>query len=97
MTTYYGFQLFKGSELLSATAAHNFVPAESATFTWAQVLTALGYDADPIETSTDYALRVNSYCMATADANVVSSTTTAVYRFTSPVRSVKVVGVPSSV
>ena len=96
VTTYYGFQLFKGSELLSATAAHNFVPAESATFTWAQVLTALGYDADPIETSTEYALRVNSYCMATADANVVSSTTTAVYRFTSPVRSVKVVGVPSS-
>ncbi|MGM9870012.1 MAG: sialidase family protein, partial [Sodaliphilus sp.] len=96
VTTYYGFQLFKGNELLSATTAQNFVPAESATFTWAQVLGALGLDADPIDATADYVLRVNSYCMATEDANVVSSTTTAVYRFTSPVRNVKVVGVPSS-
>ena len=96
VNTLYDFEFFNAEGVLQKQVNLKSFQAESASFTWEQVWTALGYDSDPAYQKKGWYLRVSAYCVSDANSAVVSNKDVKIYTFANPVRNIKVIGLPTS-
>lgn len=96
VNTLYDFEFFNAEGVLQKETSIGNFQTESASFTWEQVWTALGYDSDPAYMKKGWYLRVSAYCVSDANSAVISTKDVKIYTFANPVRKIKVIGLPTS-
>ena len=101
--TNYDVEYFDTEGKLVARANIANFDAASQTLTWEQAWKSLikvgsteTYTADPTLNNKNTSVRVTAYCVWDKDAQVVSAKATKIYTFDTPVRLIKVVGLPTS-
>ncbi len=104
VNTYYELQFYNADGEVIASAPVSMFTGASKTMAWADVwptLVKVGtesehYTTDPTLNVKSYTLRVNAYCVAADNEEVVSGKTAQSYTFDSPVRKILLKGVPTS-
>ena len=96
VNTLYDFEFFNAEGVLDKQVNLKIFQTESASFTWEQVYTAMGYTSDPASEKKGWYLRVSAYCVSDKNSAVVSNKDVKIYTFTNPVRNIKVIGLPTS-
>lgn len=102
VNTNYEVEYYDAQGKLVARANIASFDAASQSLTWEQVWKSLvkvggteTYTADPTLNNKSTSVRVSAYCMSD-NGQVVSAKTTQIYTFDTPVRLIKVVGLPTS-
>lgn len=103
VNTHYEVEYYDAQGKLVARANIASFDAASQSLTWEQVWKSLvkvgsneTYTADPTLNNKSTSVRVSAYCSWSKDDQVVSARTTQIYTFDTPVRLIKVVGLPTS-
>lgn len=103
VNTNYEVEYYDAQGKLVARANIASFDAASQSLTWEQVwksLVKMGssetYTADPTLNNKSTSVRVSAYCVSNNNDQVVSAKTTQIYTFDTPVRLIKVVGLPTS-
>ena len=103
VNTHYEVEYYDAQGKLVARANIASFDAASQSLTWEQVWKSLvkvgsneTYTADPTLNNKSTSVRVSAYCSWSKDGQVVSARTTQIYTFDTPVRLIKVVGLPTS-
>lgn len=103
VNTNYEVEYFDAEGKLVARANIASFDAASQSLTWEQVWKSLvkvgtteTYTADPTLNNKSTSVRVSAYCVWNNDDQVVSAKATQIYTFDTPVRLIKVVGLPTS-
>ena len=103
VNTNYEVEYYDAQGKLVARANIASFDAASQSLTWEQVWKSLvkvggteTYTADPTLNNKSTSVRVSAYCSWSKDDQVVSAKTTQIYTFDTPVRLIKVVGLPTS-
>lgn len=103
VNTHYEVEYYDAQGKLVARANIASFDAASQSLTWEQVWKSLvkvggneTYTADPTLNNKSTSVRVSAYCSWSKDDQVVSAKTTQIYTFDTPVRLIKVVGLPTS-
>lgn len=103
VNTNYEVEYYDAQGKLVARANIAHFDAASQSLTWEQVWKSLvkvgsseTYTADPTLNNKSTSVRVSAYCVSNNNDQVVSAKTTQIYTFDTPVRLIKVVGLPTS-
>ena len=103
VNTHYEVEYYDAQGKLVARANIAHFDAASQSLTWEQVWKSLvkvgsseTYTADPTLNNKSTSVRVSAYCVSNNNDQVVSAKTTQIYTFDTPVRLIKVVGLPTS-
>lgn len=103
VNTNYEVEYFDAEGKLVARANIASFDVASQSLTWEQVWKSLvkvgtteTYTADPTLNNKSTSVRVSAYCVWNNDDQVVSAKATQIYTFDTPVRLIKVVGLPTS-
>lgn len=96
VNTLYDFEFFNAEGKLDKQVNLKKFQTESASFTWKEVYEAMGYTSDPASEKKGWYLRVSAYCVSDANSAVVSNKDVKIYTFDTPVRNIKVIGLPTS-
>lgn len=103
VNTNYEVEYYDAQGKLVARANIASFDAASQSLTWEQVWKSLvkvgsseTYTADPTLNNKSTSVRVSAYCVSNNNDQVVSAKTTQIYTFDTPVRLIKVVGLPTS-
>lgn len=103
VNTHYEVEYYDAQGKLVARANIASFDAASQSLTWEQVWKSLvkvgsseTYTADPTLNNKSTSVRVSAYCVSNNNDQVVSAKTTQIYTFDTPVRLIKVVGLPTS-
>lgn len=103
VNTNYEVEYYDAQGKLVARANIAHFDAASQSLTWEQVWKSLvkvgsseTYTADPTLNNKSTSVRVSAYCVLNNNDQVVSAKTTQIYTFDTPVRLIKVVGLPTS-
>jgi len=103
VNTHYEVEYYDAQGKLVARANIASFDVASQSLTWEQVWKSLvkvgsneTYTADPTLNNKSTSVRVSAYCSWSKDDQVVSARTTQIYTFDTPVRLIKVVGLPTS-
>lgn len=103
VNTNYEVEYYDAQGKLVARANIASFDAASQSLTWEQVWKSLvkvgsseTYTDDPTLNNKSTSVRVSAYCSWSKDDQVVSAKTTQIYTFDTPVRLIKVVGLPTS-
>ena len=103
VNTNYEVEYYDAQGKLVARANIAHFDAASQSLTWEQVWKSLvkvgsseTYTDDPTLNNKSTSVRVSAYCVSNNNDQVVSAKTTQIYTFDTPVRLIKVVGLPTS-
>ena len=103
VNTHYEVEYYDAQGKLVARANIAHFDAASQSLTWEQVWKSLvkvgsgeTYTEDPTLNNKSTSVRVSAYCVWNNNDQVVSAKTTQIYTFDTPVRLIKVVGLPTS-
>ena len=103
VNTHYEVEYYDAQGKLVARANIASFDAASQSLTWEQVWKSLvkvgsseTYTDDPTLNNKSTSVRVSAYCVSNNNDQVVSAKTTQIYTFDTPVRLIKVVGLPTS-
>ena len=103
VNTNYEVEYYDAQGKLVARANIASFDAASQSLTWEQVWKSLvkvggteTYTADPTLNNKSTSVRVSAYCVSNNNDQVVSAKTTQIYTFDTPVRLIKVVGLPTN-